>query len=329
MNPPDQLNVFAPLAEVGLKRSEPLVSVSMPAFNTEKYISEAIESVLSQTYTNFELIIVDDGSTDKTRDIINRYSDPRIIKIFSDQNHGLISTRNKIASLAKGKYLALLDADDRALPDRLKIQVEFLETHDVDICGADHWTLNQNNGDLRNSKQRHSNADIHAMLTVCSPLCNPAVMGKTVIFKSHPYKLTSLHAEDYFFWAELALAGYRFANIPNKLIIYRLHASQTSINFREEAKNVFKKSQAHYLSGLGIPVTFLPRVLSLAERLNFGVECLRLLNQKIPGISVGANYEIYARFQHRKNGILTPLTRLERLLIALSASWIGRKASEN
>ena len=72
MNPPDQLNVFAPLAEVGLKRSEPLVSVSMPAFNTEKYISEAIESVLSQTYTNFELIIVDDGSTDKTRDIINR-----------------------------------------------------------------------------------------------------------------------------------------------------------------------------------------------------------------------------------------------------------------
>ena len=80
---------------------------------------------------------------------------------------------------------------------------------------------------------------------------------------------------------------------------------------------------------MGIPVTFLPRVLSLAERLNFGVECLRLLNQKIPGISVGANYEIYARFQHRKNGILTPLTRLERLLIALSASWIGRKASEN
>ena len=86
MNSPDQLNVIVPLAEVGLERPEPLVSVSMPAFNAEKYISEAIESVLSQTYTNFELIIVDDGSTDKTRDIINRYSDPRIIKIFSDQN---------------------------------------------------------------------------------------------------------------------------------------------------------------------------------------------------------------------------------------------------
>ena len=84
----------------------PLVTVSMPAFNSERYIGEAIESILAQTYQNFELIIVDDGSTDRTREIIEGFTDPRIIKIYSDRNRGLITTRNRIAQLAKGKYLA-------------------------------------------------------------------------------------------------------------------------------------------------------------------------------------------------------------------------------
>ena len=304
----------------------PLVSVSMPAFNAERYIGEAIESILSQTYTNFELIIIDDGSTDQTREIINRYHDTRIVKIFSNENRGLIATRNHIAQLARGKYLALLDADDRAFPNRLELQVAFLERGDADLCGADHWTLNQGNGAIKPSKQRHSNADIQALLTVCSPICNPAVMGKLEIFQRLPYKKTSLHAEDYSLWTEIALAGYRFANLNKKLIIYRLHPTQTSINHMEAAKNVFKQSQSHYLDSLGIPITFLPRALPVKERLVFGIRFMRILNQRIRNISIGANYELYARFQFRQNGLLTPLTRLERLLVAISASWIGRQA---
>jgi len=149
-------NSFLLAAEDKPRVLGPLVSVSMPAFNAERYIGEAIESILSQTYTNFELIIIDDGSTDQTREIINRYHDPRIVKIFSDQNRGLIATRNQIAQLARGKYLALLDADDRAFPNRLELQVNFLEQGIADLCGADHWTLNQGNGAIKPSKQRHS-----------------------------------------------------------------------------------------------------------------------------------------------------------------------------
>jgi hypothetical protein len=305
----------------------PLVTISMPAFNSERYIAEAIESVLAQTYTNFELIIVDDGSTDETREIINRYQDARIVKIFSEKNQGLIATRNKIASIARGKYLALLDADDRAFPERLQLQLDFLEKNGIDICGADHWTLNQSNGAIKPSKQRHSNADIHALLTVCSPLCNPAIMGKLEVFKRFPYKTSYMHAEDYCLWTEIALAGYRFANLEKKLIVYRLHSTQTSVNYLQAARNVFSQAQARYLQTLGIPDTCLPQSLTFLQRLKVGIEFMVRMNKCIPHVSIGANMELYARFQFRGNGIWTPFTRLERLAIATYASFLGRVAS--
>lgn len=305
----------------------PLVTVSMPAFNSERYIAEAIESILAQSYENFELIIVDDGSTDRTREIVERYSDPRIIKIFSDQNRGLITTRNLIASIAKGKYLALLDADDRAFPERLQLQVDFLESNAADICGADHWTLNQANGEMKRSKQRHTDSDIRALLSICSPLCNPAVMGRLEIFKQFPYKSSYMHAEDYCLWTEIALAGYRFANIERKLIVYRLHSTQTSVNYLQAARNVFSQAQARYLQTLGIPDVCFPQPLPFFQRLKMGVEFMVRMNKCIPDVSIGANCELYARFQFRGNGIWTPLNRLERLAIAIYASFLGRAAS--
>lgn len=302
----------------------PLVSVSMPAFNSERYIAEAIKSVLAQTYQNFELIIVDDGSTDRTREIIESFTDPRIIKVYSDRNRGLITTRNRIAQLAKGKYLALLDADDQAFPNRLALQVTYLENNHADLCGADHWTLNQVSGQLKSSKQRHSNADIHALLSVCSPVCNPAMMGHLDIFRQFPYKASYLHAEDYCLWTEIALAGYRFANIKKKLITYRLHSTQTSVNHFQAARNVFSQAQENYLKRLGIPQECLPRALPFLKRLKYGLKFMVLINRKIANVSIGANQELYARFQFRGNGILTPFTRLERLLVAATASLVGR-----
>lgn len=306
--------------------SLPLVSISMPAFNAEHYIAEAIESILAQSYQNFELIICDDGSTDATSDIINRYNDPRIVKIFSSKNRGLIATRNEIAQIAKGKYLALLDADDLAFPERLSLQVKFLEDGNADLCGADHWTLNQGTGAIKPSRQRHSNADIQALLAVCSPLCNPAVMGRIEIFRAHPYLKSYIHAEDYCLWTEIALAGYKFSNISQKLIVYRLHPTQTSVNHLSAARNVFRSYQSRYLEGLGISPAYLPRTLSFRERLVFGVGFMRLINQKISNISIAANCELYARFQFRGNGLWTPLTRIERLIVAACASWQGRRS---
>ena len=304
--------------------NRPLISVSMPAFNAARYIEESIQSVLSQTYDNFELIIYDDGSTDATREILLGYVDPRIKIILGDVNKGLIFARNTIAREAKGKYLALLDADDIASPERFEKQVAFLESGKADICGGAHYSLYESTGRMKLSKQRYSDADIRALITICSPLCNPAVMGRAEVLKRHPYQTGKDYAEDYSLWTELALAGYRFANLREILITYRIHSEQTSQVQNPETNRIFNISRSAYLVGLGMGGEFLPKSISLAERLKQAIPFMLQLNQIIPGISVLANYEIYARFQFRGNGLLTPLTRLERLLVSVLASLRGR-----
>ena len=137
-------------------------------------------------------------------------------------------------------------------------------------------------------------------------------------------KASYMHAEDYCLWTEIALAGYRFANIKQKLITYRLHSTQTSVNHLQAARNVFSNAQANYLKKLGISETCLPRPLPFHERLKYGIAFIRLINQRISHISIGANMELYARFQFRGNGLWTPLTRLERFCIALYGSVLGR-----
>ena len=173
-----------PSSELTLK---PIISVLMPAFNVEKYITVAIESVLNQSFPNFEFIVLDDGSSDGTARIIDTYSDPRMKKVFLSENKGLVSARNTLVGMAQGKYIAFLDSDDLADPKRLELQLQYLESNHLDLCGTDHFVLHQTTDKLKYSKQRHSDADIRAMISVCSPLCNPSVMGRSEIFKKVPY----------------------------------------------------------------------------------------------------------------------------------------------
>jgi hypothetical protein len=221
-----------------------------------------------------------------------------------------------------------LDADDLAVPERLAMQVDLLEKGGVDLCGSDHWTLNQVSGRMKPSRQPSSNADILALLSVFSPLCNPSVMGKLDLFRQFPYKDSYRHAEDYCLWTELAIAGCCFANIKSRLIIYRVHKAQTSITQLEAARNVFVLAQANYIKSLDIPQSCFPRPLPFLERLKYGVTFLKLLNQRIHNISIKANYELYARFQFRGNGIWTPFIRLERFLIASYTTLNGRLRSK-
>ena len=113
------------------KRSVPGVSVVMPAYNAAKYIKEAIDSILAQTYRDFEFIIVNDGSTDNTKEIILSYSDPRIVYIENEQNSGICVTLNKGLDAAKGRYIVRMDSDDIALPQRLEVQVRYMDANPV------------------------------------------------------------------------------------------------------------------------------------------------------------------------------------------------------
>lgn len=301
----------------------PLVSVLMPAFNAEQHIAQAIESILLQSYPYFELLILNDGSTDKTKDVIDQFDDQRIIRIDLSENQGLVQARNQLVSAAKGSYIAFLDADDIALPDRLRLQVSFLESGKAEICGGAHYSLYELSGRIKSSRQRYTDADIRALITICSPLCNPAVMARSDVFKNHPYQMGKDYAEDYSLWAELALAGYRFANLREKLITYRIHDKQTSQVKNSETNEIFNQSRSAYLAGLGMIGEFFPQAIVFNQRLKLAIPFMMRLNRRIQGVSIMANYEIYARFQFRGNGVLTPLTRLERLLVSILASLRG------
>ena len=110
-----------------LMQNFPLVSINMPVFNGAKYIKESIQSVLNQTFSNFELIVVDDGSTDESAEIVRSFSDKRIRFIENETNKGIAFTRNFAAENSLGKYIAIFDCDDIMLPEKLQKQVDFLE----------------------------------------------------------------------------------------------------------------------------------------------------------------------------------------------------------
>src|SRR5690606_1184748 len=111
--------------------------IILPAYNAEKYLAEAIESILNQSFKDFEFIIINDGSKDRTEDVILSYNDPRIVYLNNEANLGLIDKLNKGFNIARGKYIARMDADDISSPERLYIQYQFLENNpDYVICSS-------------------------------------------------------------------------------------------------------------------------------------------------------------------------------------------------
>lgn len=293
----------------------------MPAYNSELYISEAIESILNQTHRNIELIIFDDGSTDGTREVIQKYQDPRIVRIFSDANHGVVRARNEMIDRATGQYIALMDADDIADRTRLEKQLRSLEAGECDLCGSAQWVLDEASGKIKKSKDKFTDSDLRALLAVYCGLCNSAMMGKAEIFKHFKYDTTILTSEDYYLWVQMAAAGYRFLNLKERLITYRRYPAQTSSVHLDKFRVTTAEVQKKYLSLLGISEDFYPRHMPFVRRLSCGIGLLRDLNIRFKSISLKANSEIYARFQYRRNGICTPFTRLERLVVAICATY--------
>ena len=301
---------------------QPLISVLMPAYNSELYIAEAIESILNQSYQNIELIIFDDGSSDNTRQVIQSFDDPRIVKILSDQNYGVVRARNDMIDRASGQYIALMDADDIADRTRLEKQLRSLEAGECDLCGSAQWVLDEASGKIKKSKDKFTDADLRSLLSVYCGLCNSAMMGKAEIFKRFKYDTTILTSEDYYLWVVMAAAGYRFLNLKERLITYRRYPAQTSSVHLDKFRITTIEVQKKYLELLGISLDFYPRQLPWTKRVSVGAGLLRALNQRFKGISLQANCEIYARFQFRRNGLWTPLTRLERLLVGLWATLL-------
>ncbi len=213
----------------------------MPAYNAGKYIAEAIASVLHQTFTNFELLIVNDGSTDDTVAIIESYQDSRIVLIHQE-NKGIAAALNAGLKHARAPYIARFDADDICYPHRLETQVEFLNNNpDYILVGSDADYILEN-GDwlFYFDCIAHTNQQITDKLYFYCPFLHPTVMyRKESICRAGGYPTDAHNFEDYLLWTSIANTGM-LCNLPEALIKYRLNSSSVTIDERWRGKR-FRK----------------------------------------------------------------------------------------
>ncbi|CAC5346041.1 MULTISPECIES: glycosyltransferase [Planktothrix] len=209
----------------------PLISVIIPVFNGEKTIYYTIESVLNQTFTDFELIIINDGSTDSTLDIISSINDSRI-KFFSYPNGNQAVSRNRGMTHAKGKYIAFLDADDLWTPDKLEMQYQALQDH-PEAAVAYSWTdyIDESSQFLRCGSHKTVNGDAYPNLLVVNILengSNPLIRRQALVEVGN-FNPDFTPAEDWDMWLRLA-KKYQFITIPRPQILYRQSSQSASAN---------------------------------------------------------------------------------------------------
>jgi glycosyltransferase involved in cell wall biosynthesis len=201
------------------------ISVIMSVYNGEKYLKEAIDSILNQTFKDFEFLIVNDASTDSTATILSQYTDSRIKVIENKPNKGLTYSLNLMLGQSKGDYIARMDADDIALPDRFEIQYEFMEQHpEIGICGSFVETFMQGTKKKQQLRFPETDAGIRAFAFFQSPFCHPSTMFRKGILDKYGLQYSPLYikSEDYALWVEL-LKYTQGATIPRVLLKYRRH----------------------------------------------------------------------------------------------------------
>jgi glycosyltransferase involved in cell wall biosynthesis len=208
----------------------PKVTVLMSVYNGERYLKESIDSILQQTFTDFEFLIINDGSTDATQDIIVSYHDPRIRVIVNESNIGLTRSLNKGLSLAQGEYIARQDVDDISFPARLEKQVAFLQQHDeVGMVGTDFLVIDKRGQTIVTIQPPSDHADIKVRLWDENVFCHGSVMfKKTCLLQVGRYREPFKYAQDYDLWLRIA-EYFDIANLPEPLYYWRLNVSAVSI----------------------------------------------------------------------------------------------------
>ncbi|AFY86731.1 hypothetical protein DSM107010_36680 [Chroococcidiopsis cubana SAG 39.79] len=203
---------------------KPLVSIGMPVFNCEQVLTSAVNSIVNQTYQNWELILIDDGSKDKTLEVANSFSDPRIKVISDGLNLKLPRRLNQAISLSKGKYFARMDGDDISYRERLQLQVEYLEKHPkVDVLGTQILVFDGEGNPRGKSVSKVSHVEICSRPWAGFSLAHPTWMGRTEWFRKNQYRTRAIRMEDY----DLLLRTYNiscFACLPNILLGYRIES---------------------------------------------------------------------------------------------------------
>lgn len=234
----------------------PKVSVIMSVYNGEKFLEEALESILKQTFPDYEFIIINDGSTDRTPQILASFDDPRLVTV-NQNNRGLTVSLNRGIRLAKGTYIARMDADDISEPTRLERQVEVLD-RDPDVVLVACWykVIDQKGNVLAHRRLPTDGKQLARLLVHCNPICHGSVlMRKEAIEAVGLYDENLRYAQDYDLWLRLLRKGYSFSIVPEflyryrispesvaKLYLQRRYATLIKMGQAEKCKNVASNS---------------------------------------------------------------------------------------
>jgi glycosyltransferase involved in cell wall biosynthesis len=235
--------------------NRPLVSVVMPVYNAEKYLKPAIDSILNQSYTDLDIVIVNDGSTDNSKNIIKSYQDPRIRYFENAQNSGIVVTRNRGLEEARGDYIAVMDSDDLAAPDRMKIQVEFLENNqEFGMCGSYFKTINGQDKILKTVNFPTNDKDARSYLIVHNCFCHSTVMIRGELAKRLKYDLRYDVVEDYELWYRISKIS-KIINLPVYTTFYRVHGNNVSTTKNKHMFILLDKINSNVLDDLEILYT--------------------------------------------------------------------------
>jgi glycosyltransferase involved in cell wall biosynthesis len=231
---------------------KPDISVIMSVYNGETYLAEAIDSILNQTFENWELIIINDCSTDSTAEILADYSqkDQRIAVYTNETNLKLPSSLNKAIALCRGKYIARMDADDICLPDRFEKQFNFMEENsDVALSSCRFLTVKNGVYASGGAGGRCDSEAIKALLLVANPILHPGVIAKAEVMKEFGYDTNLSCTEDLELWTRMAAANLKLQILPECLLIYRLHDKQiTSTTLERQHTEVTRIENKYYAS---------------------------------------------------------------------------------
>jgi glycosyltransferase involved in cell wall biosynthesis len=226
---------------------KPEISVVMTAYNAEKYIENTIQSILCQDFTDFEFIIIDDGSTDSTADIIRKFaSNDNRIKAIIEGKKGYYNARRELINVSIGKYIAVIDADDIALATRLRQQYNFLEEHlDYGFCGGDCICIDSEDNMHRTQfNYPHSNDAIKASLLFYNCNVHPAAFIRRSVLEENNLNYIDCAAEDWQLWLQLSRFT-KLSNISTPIIKYRIHAR--NMNQSEEIKSRYRREVNNFL----------------------------------------------------------------------------------
>jgi len=257
----------------------PLVTVLMPVYNGERYLREAIDSILNQTYSNFEFLIINDGSTDLSEDIIFSYNDLRIIYVKNEFNIQLIETLNKGLNIAKGEFIARMDADDISYSNRLEKQVHFLMNNQkVGLLGTAFEFIN---GEERISYYQ-DDKDLRLSLCFYNSFLHSSVMFRKEILSKYNFSFNKkyIHAEDYKLWTEFVCKS-KVANLKDVLVKYRIHDNQISKIHEQVQKEISLTIQKEYFLSAGF--SFSNDEFELLQHTNFNknkvIEYLKFMDK--------------------------------------------------